>query len=508
MLWQCSTCGYDNEETDSVCFLCGSPKPAVTKAASTSVCTLTEIRAKSECAYSDVTVPEKYNVIGENAFKGRTDLYTVRIHSGVTSIKKSAFEGCSNLYAVYVEGSLSSIGARAFAGCKYLSPAKRPTAATVASDAFVGCSNIDLGTPSRSVGARPATSGARSASSGARPSSSSRPSTSPTRSTTLTPPRTTSSSSGSTARSTTLTPPRPTSSASTSTRPAYTPPPPPPPSRSTSTSSTSYTPGYSSYVGSSDIIAALGISALIAVLTFIGVFIFTDWGLLATGEAWQTMLSLAVIMLGGMFTQYLFVLRDKIDNAFMYMFYSLLAMSALGALGWLFDGMLMFSTAVSFGASLLGFIYCFVAFDEVEDGAGWLTALAILDLGSVIALMIVNSHLVTGLVWQLLVSVFLNMLVAVSVQSGKQSGKYSTVFDPSLPLGVSVVGLAVTGCLLWWFKGALLPIVSVTSLGLIFGGVVTTVLSFDDYDKESAIAQIVASVLQLALFVTAHIVYA
>ena len=107
MSWVCSLCSSNNLDTNATCEICCEPRPAPTESPrTTAVRTLTQARAERECAYADVTVSEEYNVIGENAFTGRTDLYTIRIHSGVKKIMKGAFDGCTNLYGVYVDGRL------------------------------------------------------------------------------------------------------------------------------------------------------------------------------------------------------------------------------------------------------------------------------------------------------------------------------------------------------------------------------------------------------------------
>ncbi len=55
--------------------------------------------------------------IGDNAFKGFSEMYGFNIASSVTSIGKSAFQGCSSLPAFYVPSGVTYIGQNAFDGC-------------------------------------------------------------------------------------------------------------------------------------------------------------------------------------------------------------------------------------------------------------------------------------------------------------------------------------------------------------------------------------------------------
>ncbi len=84
-------------------------------------------------------------VIGEQAFKNRSDLESIEIPASVTSIGEEAFGGCSNLKAVtFGENSkLESIGDRAFYYCSSLESIEIPASVTsIDKYAFSYCSSI------------------------------------------------------------------------------------------------------------------------------------------------------------------------------------------------------------------------------------------------------------------------------------------------------------------------------------------------------------------------------
>lgn len=66
---------------------------------------------------STVTIPANVTQIGNEAFKGCTNLTTVNIPKGVTSIGDNAFEGCRELTTVNIPASMTSIASNAFYNC-------------------------------------------------------------------------------------------------------------------------------------------------------------------------------------------------------------------------------------------------------------------------------------------------------------------------------------------------------------------------------------------------------
>lgn len=135
--WVCPLCSSVNEGLALTCTVCDTARPSETEtAASGGVVTLTARRVRSLGLRGEVVVPEKYNVIGAEAFRGRTDITGITLHRGVRRIGKSAFEGCTNLRYIRSEGELDSISSFAFGGCTSLVEGRDIAARYVAVDAF------------------------------------------------------------------------------------------------------------------------------------------------------------------------------------------------------------------------------------------------------------------------------------------------------------------------------------------------------------------------------------
>ena len=491
MSWVCGICSSNNMDSSATCEICGEPKPKVEESAkSTSVCTLTQLRATEKCNYADVTVPDEYNVIGEDAFKGRTDLYTIRIHSGVKKILRGAFEGCTNLYSVYVDGNLTSIGARAFANCKYLSPERRPTAESVAKDAFTGCSSTPIGIPERVVTPR----------STAKKTTPTRTSTSGTKTTGTGSVGTRPSSTSGTIKfggmtidptlTKKTTPPKPGVIGRTVT------PPPPPPPRSTVGASISYSSPKSEFV---ETFAKFPLCFMIALAAFIGVFLFADWGLLATRESWQIAAGLAIVFCIGMLTHHLYYERHYVALG------GVLSVAlGISALAWFFGGVdSTLAIILSVGTATLSFIFSYIAFDDVEEGCGWwMLALGFAALFNVLFLAVRYNYFVDSAIWQ--ISAALIVVISLSVYAHN----LIDMNDYEILLSVSVIGFFISGCILWWFGGLFASFVSVASLGLILIDVVGAVVDFDDYETGYGIWSIIFGVMQIGMFVLTHLVYA
>lgn len=130
MPWICPICSTSNEESATKCFVCDY-KRKVNKTN-----TLTFNRVQKLRFKGDVIVPSKFNAIGEGAFKGRKDIYSVKFKGKIEKIGKEAFSGCKNLRRVESEYEVGSIASKAFADCNSLSPVFRPNAKHVANDAY------------------------------------------------------------------------------------------------------------------------------------------------------------------------------------------------------------------------------------------------------------------------------------------------------------------------------------------------------------------------------------
>ncbi len=130
MAWVCRLCSTTNVDTDTNCMVCDTAKP------STGRCTLTKKRVDDLRLKGHVKVPVEFNAIGEGAFKDRSDITGIVIHSGVEVIEKEAFMNCKNLANVVCTHTLESIKGKAFYGCSALAADKRPVAERVADNAF------------------------------------------------------------------------------------------------------------------------------------------------------------------------------------------------------------------------------------------------------------------------------------------------------------------------------------------------------------------------------------
>ena len=69
---------------------------------------------------ADVIIPNIVTEIGNEAFKGCTEIESVKIPSGVTKIGERAFSGCSNLTNVEIPSTVSVIDRWAFETCTSL----------------------------------------------------------------------------------------------------------------------------------------------------------------------------------------------------------------------------------------------------------------------------------------------------------------------------------------------------------------------------------------------------
>ena len=84
-----------------------------------------------------------YNNYNESPFYGRTDIQSVYINSGVTSIGDHAFNSCNNLVSISVKNTVVRIGMAAFSGCKGLMDISIPSNVKYIGDsAFSGCTTL------------------------------------------------------------------------------------------------------------------------------------------------------------------------------------------------------------------------------------------------------------------------------------------------------------------------------------------------------------------------------
>lgn len=130
MAWVCPVCSTNNDDSEKKCIVCDQER-VVNK-----ICTLTAEKVRTLGLSGDVVVPFEFNVIGEGAFKGRTDIYSVTLHEGVRKISKEAFCGCRNLKRIICDTVLETVSIRAFADCEALPVSERVRSDYVSDTAY------------------------------------------------------------------------------------------------------------------------------------------------------------------------------------------------------------------------------------------------------------------------------------------------------------------------------------------------------------------------------------
>ncbi|MCR4960232.1 MAG: leucine-rich repeat protein [Lachnospiraceae bacterium] len=92
-----------------------------------------------------VTIPKEVTVIKAEAFKGASELTTIKFASGskLTTIESKAFYNCKKLKSITLPGTVTSIGNQAFYSCYALTKVNLPAnLTTIGYQAYYNCSNI------------------------------------------------------------------------------------------------------------------------------------------------------------------------------------------------------------------------------------------------------------------------------------------------------------------------------------------------------------------------------
>ena len=107
-------------------------------------------------ALTSVTIPDTVTVIGDGAFRGCSRLSGMTIPDSVTSIGKSAFRDCCKLTGLTIPDNVTSIGDHAFNGCNGLTSVTLPTSVTrISAGMFYNCwslSNVTIPNGVTSIG--------------------------------------------------------------------------------------------------------------------------------------------------------------------------------------------------------------------------------------------------------------------------------------------------------------------------------------------------------------------
>jgi uncharacterized protein YjdB len=92
---------------------------------------------------TSITIGNSVTTIGGYAFNGCTSLTSITIPNSVTSIGNYAFNGCTKLASITIGNSVTTIGGRAFDGCTSLTSVTIPNSVTtIESYAFNGCTKL------------------------------------------------------------------------------------------------------------------------------------------------------------------------------------------------------------------------------------------------------------------------------------------------------------------------------------------------------------------------------
>lgn len=105
-----------------------------------------------------VTIADTVTTVGNNVFRGCTNLTTVDLGGGITKLGGSAFDGCKALTSIVIPDSVTSIGGWAFYDCDALMEIVIPDSVTTIGDsAFFSCDNltsVTIGSGVTKIGSR------------------------------------------------------------------------------------------------------------------------------------------------------------------------------------------------------------------------------------------------------------------------------------------------------------------------------------------------------------------
>lgn len=140
--WICADCDDTPDEQTKIEYRLNQEEAAVQSA----LCNDNSTLVASDYNSQDIVYAKVggcVTSIGNDAFKGRTNLSEILIPSTVTTIGDNAFSGCTSLVDFSLPMSVTRIGAKAFMGCIQLNKIVLPNSLTALDDdAFNGCKNM------------------------------------------------------------------------------------------------------------------------------------------------------------------------------------------------------------------------------------------------------------------------------------------------------------------------------------------------------------------------------
>jgi hypothetical protein len=99
------------------------------------------IKVKNE-NYSSYEIHADTKIIADYGFSRCSNLQSIVIPDGVTTIGSAAFWGCTSLTSVSISNSVTTIGGFAFAGCYLTSVSIPDSVTTIGDSAFEGCMRL------------------------------------------------------------------------------------------------------------------------------------------------------------------------------------------------------------------------------------------------------------------------------------------------------------------------------------------------------------------------------